>query len=135
MITNRVLILAGLADPCGDIGTQCRYDLLPIPWKADTLRASIVRLLKVEQWTIFTEELDPAPAIGVRFWVCRPPNIRPLELLMSNGWSNTQGNKAALLIDGLSKDTPAVEFTWPNNDPEDAVAFAALEVLLSQTVK
>lgn len=129
-----VLVLAGLSDPCGDIGTQCRYDLLPIPWEGGTLKSSIVRMLKAEQWTIFTEELDPAPAIGVRFWICPPPKIRSLELLMSNGWSNRQGKKAASLIDGLSRETPAVEFVWPSTDPDDAVAFSTLEILLSQTV-
>lgn len=131
-----VLVLAGLSDPCRDIGTQCRYDLLPIPWEWSTFNASVTRLLKVEKWTIHTEELDPhAHPIGVRCWVCRSPGSQPLQLLMANGWSPAQGEKAAILIDRLSRGAPAVEFVWPVSNPADAEAIAALEKLLSHAAK
>ena len=32
VVPKAVLVLAGLADPCGNIGTEGRYELLPIPW-------------------------------------------------------------------------------------------------------
>lgn len=136
VVTEAVLVLAGLADPCGDVGTECRYDLLPIPWARDVFRSSVVRMLKAEKWTIQTEDLDAnTHSIGVRCWVCRPPESYPLCVLVSDGWSDMQGEMAAVLIDGFSRGVPAVEFVWPNSDPDNEEAIAALEKLLSQMAK
>lgn len=126
-LTDGVLILAGLADPCGDIGTQYRYDLLPIPLDEIAFKASVARMIKAEKWTVFAEELDPQThPIGLRCWVCHSPESQTLKLLMADGWTDAQGNKAATLIDRLSSCVPAIEFIWPSKNPDDAKAMKIL---------
>ncbi len=135
METRAVLILAGLADPCRNIGTECRYDLLPVPWNKEALKSCITHLLKAEQWMITTEELSTSSLIGLRCWVCPLPESQPLQLLMTYGWSESQGAKAAMLIDELSQNVPAAEFVWPSNDLTDERAIDGLQNILFQIAK
>lgn len=126
-----VLIVAGLADPCGDIGTQCRYDLLPIPWEASAFRASVSGMIKTDKWAVSVQELNPdSYRVGVRCWIWRSPESRPLELLITKDWSVRRGKKAGRLIDGLSFGVPAIEYAWPSENPDDDEAISILEKAL-----
>ena len=134
--TDDVLVLAGLADPCGNIGTECRYDLLPIPFGEAELRKSVIQAIKADKWELFIQEISPQPyPFGVRCWVCRAPESRPLQNLMTKDWSETQEKNAARLIDGLAWNTPGFEFIWPNDDAFNEEAFVALRQALSQFTK
>lgn len=135
-LTDGVLILAGLADPCGNIGTECRYDLLPIPLDEIAFKASIARMIRAEKWTAFAEELDlETHPIGVRCWVCHAQENQVLKLLMADGWTDTLSNKAGMLIDRISSHPPAIEFIWPSKNPDDAEVAILIYKTASQMFK
>lgn len=135
MQTKAVLILAGLADPCGNIGTECRYDLLPLPCSIEAFTHPVIRILQADQCVIATEEMSQDSIIGVRCWVCQHPKSKPLLALIEAGWSELQGRKAAKLIDSLSQNMPVIEYAWPCDDLADKKVMSDFYTILFQTTK
>lgn len=141
-----VLVLAGLLDPAGDIGTQCRYDLLPIPWDDAEFKSHVLNMIRFDlsekarieyQAGGFPE--DPADTealsrgIGLRAWLRVDASGQKLMELLIHGWSHTHGEVAAKEIDHLSFHIPSIIYKWPHSIPDDETAINQFEsVLLSQ---
>jgi hypothetical protein len=115
--TPKVIVLAGLFDPCGDIGTQLRYLLLPVPWTRAEFEQNVSILIKCElQQKINLERqsklppLDPDDAkllaanIGIRAWVKEIPK-------------NYKLSKDK--INHLSFNVHSANFEWQNSNPND----------------
>ena len=145
-----VLVLSGLLDPCGDIGTQCRFDLLPIPWDKAVFAAKVSHAIRVElseksriqqqaEWYTEGDESDieaQARGIGVRAWIVKADadmgSTAIMELLRF-GWSESRWKKAAREIDRLSFHKPPIDYPWPHETPDDEAAVNGFEsVLLSR---
>lgn len=141
-----VLVLAGLLDPTGDIGTQCRFDLLPIPWDKAEFAAHVSNMIRFDlsakarieyQAKGFPEALDDTEAlsrgIGLRAWLRVDVSGQKLMGLLVDGWSNTRGELAAKEIDHLSFNVPSIIFKWPHSNPNDDTSINQFEsALLSQ---
>lgn len=138
-----ILVLAGLFDPCGDIGTQCRYDLLPIPWDKTEFVSWVANIIHFEveqkkQLESQAEECPKAPSdvedlargIGLKGWLIIDPDSRILNELLVRGWTEMLGKKAAKEIDHLSFCVPAIKFEWPHINPDDEIAIGQFESLL-----
>lgn len=127
-LPGAILIIAGLADPCGDIGTQYRYDLLPVPWDQAAFAETIVRAIEADKWTAFIEELEPnSHPAGVRCWLCTPPESQILQPLLGASWNTAQENRAAKLIDRIAAGAPVFEFVWTERPFAEAQLLVNLE--------
>ena len=128
ILPHTILIIAGLADPCGDIGTQCRYDLLPVPWDQAVFAKTIARAIEVDKWTAYIEEFAPhSHPVGVRCWICTQPRSQELLPLLEPGWNSEQENRIASLINRIATETPVAEFVWPGGLSTDMQTLAILE--------
>ncbi len=143
-----VLVLAGLLDPCGDIGTQCRYDLLPIPWGKAALAAKVTHTILVElgekariqhQATWYPDDGPGIEAlargIGLRAWIVKADarGHKAVAELLWHGWTEALGKKAARVIDRLSFHEPPIDYPWSHENPDDEAATGRFEsVLLSR---
>lgn len=127
-----VVVLAGLFESCGDIGTQCRYDLLPIPWEKDRFTAIVARILKFEMSRrIWDETPDQSPGeVGLKAWICLDNNGHDIKELLIRGWSDRRGRLAGLAIDHLSFNEIPIKFSWMPATSDEAESIMIFERLL-----
>lgn len=132
-----VLVIAGLADPCGDIGSQGRYGLLSIPWEWDRFKCGISHAVKADKGTATVEGINPAVQfVGVRCWICISREAKyPLLRLMRGEGAETVRQQAAEVINHLSLADHEASIAWPIADPDDDGAIGELEQRLLQLLK
>lgn len=129
-----ILVLAGLLEPCSNIGTEARYELLPTPWTFDHFVEVVRRTVGVDQGNcaILREHMrienlaglphDPNDVdalhrgIGVRAWIVRGPDARPLLSLLRNlgkSWSLRRAKAAARVVDALGDGAASpLQLSW-----------------------
>ena len=119
-----ILVLAGLFDPCGDLGTQCRYDLLPIPWEKHEFRKHVSNIIRVERTSLEVND------IGLKAWIETGQNYHALSNLLVQGWSDERGHLAGLIIDNLSFHAQSIDYHWSYNEYDDEKGVGEFEKLL-----
>lgn len=124
-----VVILAGLFDQCGEIGSQQRFGIIPIPWQLRELALQVSGLISTEkaQKNFFekmdgelplnypdelrTEELQGGK-IGLRIWVYKGEKLGVLIKLLQTG---TVTRAQALLLDKIGLGDLPTEFEWSSD--------------------
>jgi len=143
--SNGVMIIAGLLDPCGDIGTQGRFSLLPIPWKAQEFEEQVTRAVRYDFWQqkivqdqssvfpITESEVEAlARGVGLRLWIQIGQSHRSLLKLLTPGWSDRTMAAAEKEVDRLSFHVESFDYHWPVAEADDKEALHNLEVALSR---
>jgi hypothetical protein len=123
-----VLVLAGLLDTVGDMGTQGHYDLLPIPWAKNELKKRVTHTLKVDidirsrlecHETVFAKDDGELQAlsrgIGVRVWITGRDQKPKIMKLLTLGFSRNRFKAAATELDHLSFHVSPFIFPWSND--------------------
>ena len=145
-----VLVLSGLLDPCGDIGTAGHYDLLQIPWTKLDFATKVSYAVHVDlgekariecqaEWYTEEDESDIkalARGIGIRAWIVKAGDRAGkaiMESLLLDECPESQCKKAAREIDRLSFHETPIDYPWPHENPDDEAAVNGFEsVLLSR---
>ena len=140
-----VLVLAGLLDPVGDMGTQGHYDLLPIPWTkiefekrvVHTIRADMDIRSRIEyQANIFPFDVNDMQAlsrgIGLKTWIRLKDQSPATMKLLTCGVTIARFKSAAVELNQLSYHVPPTIFPWPNDDNNDKLIARLNQLLLGQ---
>lgn len=138
-----ILILAGNLDPCANIGTEGRFDLLPIPWTkfifAQKVSHMIQRELSLEESIKSQMAIPPYDegdwaallrGVGLQAWMTHDKNIHIFTPLLQDEWSEKQGSSAEKCIDKIALNIHPFVYRWPDKNHLNAIAIKNFELML-----
>ena len=142
-VIHGVMVIAGHLDPCGNIGTEGRFDLVAIPWDAGEFADKVAKMIKFDlgqkmlaEHHARTPPLDPGDldalvrGVGLRIWIQLENPDQSIMNLLTEGYSVSEMNAAAKAIDCLSFNVESLDYRWPDTDPQNQRALVDLEALI-----
>lgn len=138
-----LLVLAGLMEPCGDIGTEGRFLLLAYPWTKAAFAETVKELIQMELQSrecIITQpkelpvdqgDIDAlARGIGLRLWVIEGKSAPGCLDILQRGWTSEAMNRAAVEVDHLSFCVEPICYNWTSSTAADSDEVARYEGFL-----
>lgn len=153
--SQTVVVIGGLLEPCGNIGTEGRFALLPVPWDrkkfaevaSQHIHFEFGQKARIIDWKNVGFPEDPeddralARGVGLRMWAVTGKDAKLLLSLMAHDWSTGEWppkmwRRCARLIDHLSEHVPpSTKFSWPRENPDDEACLAEAESLIQAPFK
>lgn len=138
-----VLVLAGLMEPCGDIGTEGRFLVLGYPWTKAAFVEAVSELIQLEMQSrecIITQpkelpvdqgDIDALErGVGLRVWAIQGKTAPGCLDIVQRGWTSEAMNRAAIEVDHLSFHVEPICYTWTSSTPADSDEVARYEAFL-----